>query len=48
MKNLNINKKYNGEFDGYEIVITSNEVKGNSNLIIKLITGAVIGFVNGF
>ena len=48
MKNLNIKENYNSELDGKEIVISTNEVKEKSNLLIKLVTGAIIGFVNGF
>lgn len=51
MKNVNINSKYNLEFGAREWEVSngnSNEQKENTSIWIKLITGAIIGFVNGF
>lgn len=51
MKNIKISSKYDDDFDAREITIenTSNDNKPqNTSIWIKLITGAIIGFVNGF
>ncbi len=48
MDNIKINK--NKEFGGTEIDIefTEKQKKINSNIFIKILTGSLIGFVNGF
>lgn len=51
MKNIKISSKFDENFDAREITIenTSNDNKPqNTSIWIKLITGAIIGFVNGF
>lgn len=51
MSNKLIEIKKNEQFGGKEITITTNQnndEKKNVNVLVKLITGALIGFVNGF
>lgn len=49
MKNIKIQKTSTLEYDGQEIEIKiGEEEKQGYNIFIKLITGAIIGFVNGF
>ena len=50
MKNLSFKKYINEKFGGreYEINYTPNEKSANNNLFVKIITGVLIGFVNGF
>lgn len=52
MKNFRINIKNDKELGGKEIEITykkqPKEVKKDTNIWVKLITGVLIGFVNGF
>lgn len=52
MKRFCVSGSRDNFFGGYDFEIKStppnDSVKGNSNLWIKLIMGAIIGFVNGF
>lgn len=52
MRKFNVKTKDNKYFGGKEIQIishfNSNEIKCNTNIGIKLLTGSIIGFVNGF
>lgn len=51
MSNKLIEIKKNEQFGGKEITITTNQNNDenkNVNVFVKLITGALIGFVNGF
>ena len=51
MKNFDVKIKQNFKFGGKEIEINSHkkEIKeGKNKIFIKLLTGALIGFVNGF
>ena len=50
MKNLSFKNNVNEKFGGreYEISYTPNEETIKNNLFIKIITGVLIGFVNGF
>ena len=50
MKNLSFKKYINEKFGGreYEISYTPNEEPTKNNLFVKIITGVLIGFVNGF
>lgn len=51
MKKINITTNFNKDFGGVEFEITSGQVldkKKDTSIWIKLVTGAIIGFVNGF
>jgi len=48
MKNINVKSYNSNDFNGKIIEINTNQENEKNNLIIKLITGAIIGFVNGF
>ena len=51
MKNLKIKSKYNNDLGGNEFEVTfdvEKYVKKNTNIWLKLLTGVIIGFVNGF
>lgn len=52
MKKYDLKYRYNSEYAGHELLITNHsetkESKENTSLWIKLLTGALIGFVNGF
>ena len=49
MKNFNIKSSENREFLGREIIIKSNKYDNQkNNFFLKIMTGAIIGFVNGF
>lgn len=52
MKNLKVKREYNSQLDGIEWEISNIQVydanKPNSSIWIKLLMGAIIGFVNGF
>ena len=50
MKNCSFNIDTNSEFGGKEITFeySPEPIEGKNNVFIKLLTGALIGFVNGF
>jgi len=53
MKNWNVSRKKNSYFGGYELVVEhtpegEQDSKGKSSIWIKILTGVIIGFVNGF
>lgn len=51
MKNIKITSRYNENFDVIEWQVENDcgsQQKENTSIWIKLITGALIGFVNGF
>ena len=51
MKNFNIKSHYNSELGGreYEILFSNEkDIRKNTNILLKLIMGVIIGFVNGF
>lgn len=51
MKKINVTTNFNRDFGGVEFEITSGQdldKKKNTSIWIKLVTGAIIGFVNGF
>lgn len=49
MKKIKIQKLKNIDYDGQEIEVKIGDIeKQSNNIIVKLLTGAIIGFVNGF
>ena len=50
MKNFSLNCKHNDKFGGmeYELTYSPHENSSNNSTFVKLLTGALIGFVNGF
>lgn len=50
MKNFSITNKYSSNYGGTELEFNYEKNQGSQNnkVFIKLLTGAIIGFVNGF